>query len=299
MRSFRPGVIPDWQAVEREAAIAVRSAEFIGEGWIGAAYRVNDELVFKFPKRAGDWTELDREIVFLEYARDQLPLPAPHHLLQVRESVTAPFGYIVYKHIAGEALDVSQMSAAGSDAIARTLAEFLKTLHALKPGRIAHILPRENPYQVAMEHNQGAEKEIVAQLSEDERRSLAKFFRRYVNAPQSIGRARVLHADFSADHILCTGGTVSGIIDWGDVSLGDPDYEFSYLYQDFGATFVRQIAEHYGHPDPDRLVGKARYYTMLDQLGTILYGGERAPEGDIAEAWRRLRAMLQEGPSDS
>jgi aminoglycoside 2''-phosphotransferase len=296
MRSPHQGVRPDWPAIERETAIAVRSAEFIGEGWIGMAYRVNDEMVFKFPKRAEDWTELDREIVFLAYAAEHLPLAVPHHLLQLRESGSAPFGYIVYKHIPGEALDVTKMSSSARDAVARTLAEFLKTLHALKPGTVTRVLPKENPYQVAMEHSRGAEERIVSRLTRVEQRALAEFFRRNASEPQSIGRARVLHADFSGDHILCVGDEVAGIIDWGDVSLGDADYDFGYLYEEFGEAFVRQMAEHYGHPDPDRLVRKARYFTFLDQLGTILYGGERAPEGDMSEAWRRLRALLREGP---
>ena len=40
----------------------------LGEGWTAKAYLVNDELVFKFPKRPEEWQELDREIAFLDYA---------------------------------------------------------------------------------------------------------------------------------------------------------------------------------------------------------------------------------------
>lgn len=50
----------------------MRSATRLGEGWTAEAYRVNDELVFKFPKRAGEWAELDREIAFLACARPLL-----------------------------------------------------------------------------------------------------------------------------------------------------------------------------------------------------------------------------------
>ncbi|MDQ4080987.1 MAG: aminoglycoside phosphotransferase family protein [Gemmatimonadota bacterium] len=110
----------------------------------------------------------------------------------------------------------------------------------------------------------------------------------------SSGRSVIVHADFSADHILRVGDTASGVIDWGDVSLGDSDYDFNYLYEEFGELFVREMATCYGHPDPIRLVRKARYFSIADQIGTILYGGDDALPGDIEGSWEMLRTLLNE-----
>src|SRR6185503_3631143 len=104
----------------------------------------------------------------------------------------------------------------------------------------------------------------------------------FANAPH------VLHADLSAEHVLWDGQSVTGILDWGDVCLGDPDYDFSYLYQDFGEDFVREMAREYGHPDPDRLVSKSRYFSIVDEIGTIVHGADEALPGDVEESWRRL-----------
>lgn len=281
----------DWRAIERECGIAIQNTERLGEGWTATAYRVDDKLVFRFPKRAEYWEEIDREIEFLAYAHTQLPLPVPHHLLQVRESSCTPCGYSIYQYIPGHAVDVTQMSASGRDDLARTLGEFLAALHGLRPRRGQLTLPHEDPYQLAMDVRTDAEKRILVKLSSTERSALAEIFQAYMREPQGIGRSRIVHADFSADHILHDGTRVTGIIDWGDVSLGDPDYDFSYLYVHFGEEFVRAMAGYYGHRDPDRLVRKARYFMMLDQLGTILYP-ERALEGDVGLAWQRLRDLL-------
>lgn len=281
----------DWRAIERECGIGVRSSKYLGEGWTATAYRVNDALVFRFPKRPEYWDEIDREIEFLDYARDHLPLPVPHHLLQIRESSCMPCGYSIYRYIVGDAVDASHMSTRARDDLSRTLGGFLAALHGLRPRRGQLTLPHEDPYQVAMDVLADAEHRIVGQLTPAERRRLADVFRAYVNEPQGIGRSCIVHADFSAEHILHDGTGVTGIIDWGDVSLGDPDYDFSYLFVDFGEDFVRTMAGHYGHRDPELLVRKARYFMLLDQLGTILYP-ERALEGHVDEAWRRLRALL-------
>ena len=69
---------PDWRQIEQEnLGLSVRSVHFLGEGWNSLAYLVNDELVFRFPKRPEHWEELEREVVFLAFAADFLPLAVP------------------------------------------------------------------------------------------------------------------------------------------------------------------------------------------------------------------------------
>jgi aminoglycoside 2''-phosphotransferase len=286
---------PDWKAIASEVReLDIRSAIPIGEGWTAVAYRVNEELVFKFPKGPEDWQELDREIAFLEYARPALPLPTPEHLYRLRESAGAPNGYAVYRHLPGAAVQPDRLSPRGSAALAEQLAGFLRALHDMEAGPLASILPCEDQHAVAQDYRERAEEQIAPHLSEAERHRLRAMFARHVDIPANFtGRPRILHADLSIDHVLCVDDAITGIIDWGDVSLGDPDYDFGYLWEDCGESFVREMAVHYGHPDPERLMRKARYFTIVDQVGTILDGGDRALPGDVAESWVRLRVLLQ------
>jgi aminoglycoside 2''-phosphotransferase len=293
---------PDWKAIESEVpGLAVRSAIFIGEGWTSTAYRVNDEVVFKFPKRVAEWEELDREIAFLAYARPLLPLPVVEHLHQVRTSAGAPFGYAVYRHLPGQAVDPAKLPARARSALAAELAGFLRALHAVTPGpEIQRILGYEDARAVSKEYQCVAEEKVVAYLSDAERRCLDDLFRRYLDDPLNFARPpRILHADLSPQHVLCSGESVTGILDWGDVCFGDPDYDFSYLYLDLGEAFVRKVAQRYGHPDPHRMVRKARYFSVVDQIGTIAYGGNRALAGDDAAAWQRLHTLLDETPAST
>ena len=72
---------PDWRLIEQEnGGLSVRSAHFLGEGWNSLAYLVNDELVFRFHKRPEHWKELEREVTFLGFAADLLPLAVPRYL---------------------------------------------------------------------------------------------------------------------------------------------------------------------------------------------------------------------------
>jgi SAM-dependent methyltransferase len=198
---------PDWNAIASEVPdLTIRSATPIGEGWTAVAYRVNDDLVFKFPKRPEEWEELDREIAFLAYARPYLRLPVAEHLHRVRDSAGAPNGYAVYRHLPGRAVQPDNLPPRARSALAEALAGFVRALHDMKPGSVASILPRDDERAVASQYWEDAEDKIAPHLS--------------------------------------------------------------------GA-------------DPDRLVRKARYFTVVDQIGTIVM----APTG-------RFPAMRQNPGND-
>ena len=287
----------DWRDIAAEVPeLAIRSKEFIGEGWTAAAYRVDDDFVFKFPKRRAEWDELDREIAFLARARRSLPLPVVEHLHQVRDSAGAPHGYAIYRFIPGSGVEPRTLSPSARAALAKMLAEFLRSLHDMNGEPVKSMLRREDEYDLSRQYQHEAEEKIAPHLSGAERNCLRDCFTRHLDDPLNFPASpRILHADLSADHVLCVDGSVTGILDWGDVCLGDPDYDFAYLYEDFGEAFVRDMALHYGHADPDRLVRKTRYFSVVDQIGTIVHGGERALPGDEAESWVRLRALLRDG----
>ena len=286
---------PDWRKIEQEnQGLAVRSVCFLGEGWNTRAFMVNDELVFRFPKRRDHWEELDREIKFLAFAHGKLPLAVPQYVTAMPDSPAAPCGYAAYRYICGQEMDLTTRAREKS-AAAEAIATFLRTLHDLQPNPgVSSILPRENERLVAEEYLARAEREIVPKLPSSEANALRKQFETYLRAPQNFCfQPVVLHADLSKEHVLMKDGAIVGVIDFGDVNWGDPDYDFMYLFVDFGQTFIEEVARKYGHPDIGQLGGKLRFYGIVNEIDTILYGAERALVGQGKVAWRRLRNCLR------
>ena len=69
------------------------------------------------------------------------------------------------------------------------------------------------------------------------------------------GPAKLIHNDLGTEHILLdqTSGKITGIIDWGDVALGDPAFDFSGLCVFAGDDFLQQGLESYFRPARRRL----------------------------------------------
>ena len=287
---------PDWRQIELEnPGLSVRSAAVLGEGWNSRVYLVNNDLVFRFPKRSEQWVELDREIKFLAFAADRLTLPVPRYVQVLRESSAATFGYAAYRYINGRALNVSAITQSQRIAQAERIGNFLQVLHGLKPHPdIASILPREEARMIAQEYCARADREVIPQLTSSEAKALRMQFETHLSAPSNFRFTPVvLHADLGKDHIVEEDSSVSGVLDFGDVSWGDPDYDFMYLFVDFGLEFAIDVARRYGHSNLDQLRTKLCYFGIVDQIGTILDGAGRALEGQEAAAWHRLRQLLK------
>lgn len=304
-RNAEPGSIgvmnstdPDWKTIESEnGGLSVRSATFIGEGWNSRAYLVNNEFVFRFPKRAEHWEELNREIAFLAFAAGRLPLAVPRYTQVVSRSRAAKYGYAAYQYLPGHSMDVSVLTPKKRAETAGRIAAFLRSMHHLQPGPdVASVLPREDPREVAETYLALAERKVIPQLAVPEARVLRETFNSYLRTSENFTFPPVvLHADLARDHLLVQDGSVVGVLDFGDVNWGDADYDFMYLFVDFGPAFAHDVAREYGHPTPERLAFKLRYFAVVDQIGTVLDGEGLALQGQSELAWRRLKQLLRDG----
>jgi aminoglycoside 2''-phosphotransferase len=291
---------PDWRQIEQEnRGLSIRSARFLGEGWNSLAYLVNNELVFRFSKRPEHWNELEREVTFLGFAADLLPLAVPRYLRIAPDSPACAYGYAVYRYLHGHALNVNALTQEKRAAAAEVIGSFLRALHSLQPGpEVSCLLPREDERMVADEYFARAQREIAPKLRPLEASALIKQFEIYLSASQNfLFQPATLHADLSRDHILVENDSVAAVIDFGDVNWGDPDYDFMYLFVDFGQAFAEEVARRYGHRDLERLMSKLLYFGLVDQIGTILDGKGLALEGQEDEAWLRLKRLLRRCPS--
>ena len=172
---------------------------------------VDEEWVFRFPRRAGVEETLAVEISLLPALAPVVPVSVPSF-----EHVSRDPFFVGYRLICGRPL---------VDEDAEGVRSFLESLHAFDPSG----LPVPALDWIEAYRNQCVEFErLVFPLLDRDRRARAR--RLFGNVETLVGFQPVLlHADLGPDHLLVRDGRLAGVIDWGDARIGDPALDYSWL----------------------------------------------------------------------
>jgi aminoglycoside phosphotransferase (APT) family kinase protein len=172
---------------------------------------VDDEWVFRFPRRAGVEPALALEVQLLPAIAPALPVAIPAF-----EHVSRDPLFVGYRLIRGEPL---------VDEDPAGVRAFLDALHGLEPSE----LPLERPDWAIAYREQCAEFErvVLPLLDPDLRAPVQRLF---AEAETLEGFEPVLvHADLGPEHLLVRDHRLVGVIDWGDARLGDPALDYAWL----------------------------------------------------------------------
>ena len=172
---------------------------------------VDDDWVFRFPRRAAVEEALEVEIALLPSLASALPVAVPSFEYVSRQ----PF-FVGYRLIRGEPL---------VDEDPDGVRAFLDALHAVDPAG----LPVERPDWVEAYREQcGKFEDLVFPLLDEDLRPQAK--RLFGEAETLVDfEPALLHADLGPEHLLVRDGRLAGVIDWGDARVGDPALDYAWL----------------------------------------------------------------------
>jgi aminoglycoside 2''-phosphotransferase len=263
----------------------------LGEGMDSLAVSVGRTFVFRFAKHAEAAAGLRREIALLPRLAPRLRLRVPE-IRFVGEHSVSRFPFIGYRLIEGEPLHRTLYEGLTEETrvgLLGELADFLRSVHAF-------------PTHEAMACGVGPHEERAGYL-EDLRRARAAVFPRlgqrvrlaleselvmfldddanFANSPT------LLHADLWPEHVLFTtsAGRLAGVIDFGDVSIGDPDYDLAFLAQRLGPAFLSALLRHHPHAEPARLARKVRSIALFNAIEDVFIGLDRG-DGSLVESAR-------------
>ncbi len=105
--------------------------EPLAVGWDNTAYLVNDEYVFRFPRREIAIGLLESERRLLPAIAARLPLTVPVPEFFGEPDMGYPWAFAGYAFLPGTAADVAQLTDQQRAAAAEPLGEFLAALHAV------------------------------------------------------------------------------------------------------------------------------------------------------------------------
>jgi aminoglycoside 2''-phosphotransferase len=288
--------------------LAVREIDFLGAGVDSEAYLVNDALVFRFPKREAVSRALSREIALLPKLAERLPVAVPR-FEYVGQQASGGRLFVGYPLIPGEPLTSDAFEAlavAEQEAILDTLAAILRAVHTfpMKEAVAAGVEPFSARDWVR-ETWTSASPAVLRLLSPADVEALAGSIERFLaDEPSFDASPCLLYADFAPEHVLYDPSTraLTGLIDWGDLTIGDPAFDLLYLYQDYGEPFVGRLLNrnpglYTEQEDRERLLAKVRAFNACDYLRDIAGGASGDDLSEAVDAVVRLvKGSIEAGP---
>jgi aminoglycoside phosphotransferase (APT) family kinase protein len=236
------------------AALPIR---LIDAGWDNAMFRLGEALAVRLPRRQVSAQLVLNEQRWLPVLAPRLPLPIP---APVRTGVAGcgyPWAWSLVPWITGESADLAPPA---PDQAAR-LAAFLRALHQraptsapANPVRGVPLASRAETVEERLHRLEGKTALVTPAIWRIWREALAA---------QTSDMALWLHGDLHARNVLVEGGALCGVIDWGDITAGDPATDVAsiwMLFEEPGAHAAAMAA--YGGGDPD-LWARARGWAVL------------------------------------
>ena len=212
------------------------SIQFIDQGWDNVMFRLGDHLAVRLPRRAIAADLLEKEQQWLPKLAKQVPIPIPVTLRIGRPHSNYPWKWSIIPWLSGRVADKRQLNASH----ARQFAQFLKALHILAPKNAPKNQFRGVPLiqRFAMLEERMQRVETQTGMITPTLRSLWK---QAVDAPIDV-EATWIHGDLHPRNILVDSCNVTGIIDWGDLSVGDRATDLAAFWFLFPEPHLRKQA---------------------------------------------------------
>ena len=204
--------------------------EFLANGWDNELYRVGDALVARLPRRALGAQIIKNEQRWLPGLAPRLPLPVPYPERTGVPGQGYPYWWSVVPYLPG--VPAAQASSFDPAAAATAVGGFLGALHMPAPADAP-----ANPFRgVPLADRDGTFAANLALLASQGGRgrvdqdTVLRMWAAALAAHSYDGPPVWLHGDLHPGNILVNDGQVSGVIDFGDITAGDPASDLSVAW---------------------------------------------------------------------
>ncbi|MFF0156080.1 aminoglycoside phosphotransferase family protein [Streptomyces sp. NPDC005263] len=245
------------------AGLAIRE---VAGGWGNQMWRLGEELAVRVQRMDPSPEVQLKERRWLPVLAPRLPLPVPVPVLFGEPSERFPKLWTVMTWVDGEPLDHGSISR-GVHA-ADTLAGFLRALHVEAPAEAPvsadfGVHPRdctdgfESFFQAVVPDGVAAEVRVVWDDA--------------VAAPEWEGPPVWVHGDLHPANVVVSDGTLSGIVDFGALSAGDPAWDLAAAWVLLPAGMASRFFDVYAHAD-EAAIRRARGLAVVKSLFLMLMG---------------------------
>ncbi len=196
--------------------------EFVDAGWDNEMHRVGADHAVRLPRRKEGAPLIEHEQQWLPELADQLPIqiPAPTH--SGRPAFGFPWHWSVVPWIEG--VVAGHAPPIPAPALIEQLTGFLNALHQPAPDEVPANPWRGGPLMKFFDRV-SLRLESLGPIFEEigvEPAPVKSLWKELAETPEWTGERIWLHGDLHPMNVLVRGAKIAGVIDFGDITAGDP-----------------------------------------------------------------------------
>jgi len=266
---------------EQFPQLAGEPVAYLAEGYDHQMYEVG-EWLFRFPKRAEVVPWFVHEVEALTVIEPVIGVPVPRFEYVGQPSEGFPYPFAGYRRLPGigadtaERIDVSHLAAG--------IGRALTNLHSIDAALITSV-PHQEPEPPVWDFR--SDDTILDCIPHSLRDDVGAFLHGEVPRPAFDGPDRVVHSDLLPEHVLVdpSTGALSGIIDFADLSIGDPTGDFVGLLEIGGRELIDATLAHYGCDRDvlyyERLEWRLRAFHLHELVRAVRDGSDPSDEREM------------------
>ena len=242
------------------------------------------DMIFRFPKYESVLSSMQQEVEILKLLNTQVALNIPSPSVYHLDPDNLESSFIGYKMIQGIPLSKDVFNdIADKEVLARTLALYLKTIHAVEYQAFESIgVKTIDPIQEFTLMYEKIKNRLFEFMRDDAKEDIRNGFEGFLSTySEEAIEFKLIHGDFGPSNLLVKGEMLSGVIDFGGMSISDPAYDFACMMGPFGygEEFVRMVGTYYGNIDA--YIERAKFYITTFALQDALFGIENNSKEDF------------------
>ncbi len=262
--------------------------EVLANGWDNMVCRLGRDYLVRLPRRAASAGLVANEQRWLPGLAGCLPLPVPAPVRIGRPGRGYPWAWSVVPYLPGEIAARTPPAEPGEAALA--LGGFLAALHRPAPADAPVNPVRGIPLA-------GRAAGVAAHLPQlddvAERAAALGVWESATAAPEWDGPPVWLHGDLHPANILVDRGRLGAVIDFGDITAGDPATDLAVAWMILPAPQREEFRRAYGRAD-DSTWARARGWALALALVFLTHSADNPLMAGIGR--RTLDAVLDQHP---
>lgn len=259
--------------------LADRPLSPLAEGWDNAMFRLGQHFLVRLPRRAVAADLVAHEHRWLPEIATLVDLPVPVPVRHGRPTAYFPWSWSITRWIEGRRAVDSPVGGRGR--WAGRLAQFLARLHRPAPADAP-----TNPFRgVPLAVRDEVTRERLARVGHPRTAELLEVWEQALRAPVYAGAPVWVHGDPHPLNMVVRRGNLAAVIDFGDLTAGDPASDLATAWQTFTwegrAEFVVRYSQLAG-PD-EALWRRARGWAVLYSANSLALSDDSPEFTAIAE----------------